>query len=390
MTKPINAQVAIVGGGIMGASAALALRKRGVHVVMIERDVCGSRSSGVNYGGVRRQGRSIAQLHLAQLAHEIWGLLPSIIGIDGEYVRSGHLKLARTEADMALLTSYRDRSVGFDLGLQLFGSAEIRARWPWLDKGFVGGSFCPEDGHANPRLVSPAFAQAARQLGAEVIENTKVERASHDGRNFTLECAGGIEVRSEILINCAGAWAGELAAQFGEDVPMMSAHPVMAVTEPLPQFMNLSLGMEGGGIYGRQVTRGNCVIGGTRGYALDCDRARASSDAIISVMRQALELLPALKHAHVIRTWSGTEGYISDRQPVISPSGTTPGLFHAFGFCGAGFQVGPAVGEVLSELVCDGKSATPIETFSIARFPGFGGDLSEAKNASPEKEGART
>ena len=78
--------------------------------------------------------------------------------------------------------------------------------------------------------------------------------------------------------------------------------------------------------------------------------------------------MPALRHAHIIRTWSGTEGYLPDREPIIGPSATTPGLFHGFGFAGAGFQIGPAVGEVLAELVRDGVSSTPINAFSISRF----------------------
>jgi sarcosine oxidase subunit beta len=69
----------------------------------------------------------------------------------------------------------------------------------------------------------------------------------------------------------------------------------------------------------------------------------------------------------VIRSWSGTEGYLPDRQPVLGPSATTPGLIHGFGFCGAGFQLGPAVGEVLAELVHEGRTPTAIDAFSITR-----------------------
>ena len=76
-----------------------------------------------------------------------------------------------------------------------------------------------------------------------------------------------------------------------------------------------------------------------------------------------------LRGAHIIRTWSGTEGFLPDRLPVIGPSRTTPGLFHAFGFAGGGFQLGPAVGAVLADLVRDGRSTTPIEAFSVSRFP---------------------
>ena len=368
MTEQRACDVAIIGGGIVGASAALALRRMGFSVTLLERDRCGSRSSGVNYGGVRRQGRPLSQLALSQRAHEIWGRLPELIGTDGEYLRSGHLKIARSEADLASLEAYRERSRGFGMGLQMLSADMLRQHYPWLGARAVGGSFCPEDGHANPRLVSPAFARAALEMGANIREQTRVDSMVHDGRQFVLSSGTALQVRSTFLLNCAGAWAGAVAAHFGEAVPMVSSHPVMAVTEPLPMFMNLSLGVEGGGIYARQAPRGNCVIGGSQGYALDADRARPSREALSLVLQRTVELLPRLRHGHIIRSWSGTEGYLPDREPVVGPSSTTPGLFHGFGFAGAGFQIGPAVGEVLADLVQGGTTRTPIAAFSITRF----------------------
>jgi len=161
MSPAQHFDVAIVGGGIVGTSAALALRRLGKSVLVMERDVCGSRSSGVNYGGVRRQGRSLVQLPLSQRAHVIWGRLPELIGTDGEYIRSGHLKIARTEADLASLQAYRDKSQAHGLDLQIIGGDALRKTYPWLGERVLGGSLCAEDGHANPRLVSPAFARAA-------------------------------------------------------------------------------------------------------------------------------------------------------------------------------------------------------------------------------------
>src|SRR5471030_544067 len=104
--------VIVLGGGIVGASAALMLAQKGQRVALVERDFCGSHSSGVNYGGVRRQGRPLHQLPLSQRAHEIWARLPELIGIDGEYQRSGHLKLARSLDDLAALQAYADSSQG--------------------------------------------------------------------------------------------------------------------------------------------------------------------------------------------------------------------------------------------------------------------------------------
>lgn len=368
-TERISTEVAIVGGGIMGASAALFLRRMGIPVVVLERDLCGSRSSGVNYGGVRRQGRPPSQLPLSQRAHAIWGELPALVGIDGEYVRSGHLKLARSAKDLASLEAYRERTRGFGMDLEILSAEAVRVRCPWLGTAAVGGSLCPQDGQANPRLVSPAFARAAQRLGADVREGTRVDEVAHDGNGFVLRSEGSkLEVRARVLLNCAGAWAGRIAAQFGDVVPMESGHPQMAVTEPLAPFMSFSLGVEGGGVYARQVARGNCVIGGGRGIALDELRARASGLELGSLMQQAVDLLPPLKHAHIIRTWSGTEGYLPDRLPVIGPSTTTPSLFHAFGFAGGGFQLGPGVGAVLADLAQGGATDTPIDAFSVSRF----------------------
>lgn len=366
--RVIDTDVAIVGGGIVGASAALALRRRGVDVVLLERDLCGSRSSGVNYGGVRRQGRPLSQLPLAQRAHEIWANLPALLGTDGEYQRTGHFKIARSEADLASLEKYQAMSRDFGLGIELLSGPRLRERCPWLGGRAVGGSLCADDGQANPRLVSPAFALAARRAGAQIFERSPLDEVTHDGQQFTLRSGQALLVRAPVLLNCAGAWAGPLAAQFGEAVPLQSGHPAMAVTEPLPYFMQWSLGVEGGGIYCRQVARGNLVLGGGSGVGLDADRARSERSAIAALAVQAIELLPALKHAHFIRTWSGTEGYLPDRQPVLGQSRTTPGLIHGFGFAGAGFQIGPAVGEVLAELARDGRSSTPIDAFAIERF----------------------
>ena len=196
--------VIVLGGGIVGASAALMLAQKGQRVALVERDFCGSHSSGVNYGGVRRQGRPLHQLPLSQRAHQLWADLPGLIGIDGEYVRSGHLKLARSHADFAALQAYAEQTQGFDLGLQLLDYAELRARFPWVGDIAVGASLCPEDGHANPRLVSPAFARAAKQRGAHLYEQSLVTRIEHDGQDFQVHCANGLHLQAPWLLNLQG------------------------------------------------------------------------------------------------------------------------------------------------------------------------------------------
>src|SRR5450631_649050 len=368
MNRRIDTDVAIIGGGLVGSSAALALRGMGLSVALLDKGFCGAQASGVNYGGVRRQGRPPEQLPLSQRAHAIWPRLKALIGNDGEYLRSGHLKLARSEADMASLEAYTDQVASFGLDLELIGHNEARRRFG-LGGDIVGASFCPGDGHANPRLVATAFAAAARRAGAEVLENTPVTCVAKRGEAFALEARGGVELTARTVINSAGAWADTFAGAFDEPVPLTRTYPSMVVTEPLEPILAVNIGMEGGGIYGRQVARGNCVIGGERGLPLvDPDFSRPRSEGVLAIMQRAAELFDGLRHAHAIRFWSGTEATMPDRNPVLGPSATTPGLIHAFGFSGAGFQIAPGVGEVLAEIVCDGRSRTPIDAFAIDRF----------------------
>jgi sarcosine oxidase, subunit beta len=369
MSEHVAADVAIVGGGTAGCSTALHLRGRGVKVVLLERGVCGGQASGVNYGGVRQQGRDLTELPLARRSREMWGRLAEIVGNDCEFVASGHIKLARSDANMAELEAYREAVRPYALTLELIGRSELRARYPFLGEAAVGGSLCADDGQANPRLVAPAFARAARAAGADLREHTNVTAIEHDGTRFLLRTEGDVEVRAPTLVNVAGAWGHEIAARFGESAPEDVSAPNMCVTEPVPYFMVPNFGVCGGGLYVRQIPRGNVIFGGGRGIA-DRERLRAYPVATttLDACRQAIALVPRLVHVQIIRTWTGIEGYMPDNLPVIGPSRTTPGLFHAFGFSGHGFQLGPVMGAVLSELILDGATPTPIAAFDIGRF----------------------
>jgi sarcosine oxidase subunit beta len=369
MIRTGQADVAIVGGGLMGCAAAIALRRRGRSVVLLEQGWCGAQASGVNYGGVRRQGRALVQLPLAQRAQAIWQDLAAMLESDIEYVRSGHLKLAGNAVDMDELCVYRDRVAPYGLALQVLSRDEVRRRYPCFSDQVAGASLSPDDGQANPRLLAAAYARAARRAGVVVHEHSAVQMARVAQGHFELETVTGVQVIAQQLVNCAGAWGAQLAAWFGETVPIGHLHPNMLVTEPLPPLFAINIGVVGGGFYARQVARGNVVIGGGRTTGqLSLSGNRPSCDASRRALTQATRFVPAISQAMIIRSWTGVEGDTPDRQPILGSSMTTPGLHHGFGFSGAGFQVAPAVGEVLAELVCDGRSATPIAAFRIDRF----------------------
>ena len=360
--------MAIIGGGIAGCAAAVAVREAGLRVVLLEKRLCGAGASGVNFGGVRQQGRDLAELPLARRARPIWDRLNERLGEDVEFVASGHLKLARSEADMAQLEAHARVAAGYGLRLELHGRAAVHALAPWLGDGVVGGSLCAEDGHANPRVVGPAYARLARRLGADVREHADVITAARSGDGFETATAQ-LEVRSRFLVNCAGVAAGTVAGWFGERAPVRPLVPNMLVTEPLPFFIDRSIGVCGGGVYLRQIARGNVILGGGDGWAdAECLRSRPLTRTTLAALDEALAIVPALAGGHVIRTWTGIDGEMPDIIPVIGFSSTTPNLVHAFGFSGHGFQLGPVVGEIIAELVTQGGSASPLEPFAIERF----------------------
>ena len=360
--------VGIVGGGIVGCSAALHLRRRGVSVVLFERRAAGSQASGVNYGGVRQQGRPLPELPLARRSRRTWSQLPALIGTDCEFADTGHLKLARTESEMAELEIYAEQARPYGLDLRLIGRRELRAEYPWLGSAVIGGSLCSEDGQANPRLLAPAFSRAARAAGATILEGTTVSQITR-GQAFVVRTSSGATVSVARLVNAAGAWGATVASWFNENVPEVTIAPNMGVTEPVSYFLKPNLGVCGGSVYARQIPRGNVIFGGGHGVAnLEEIHSRPSPDVTSKTARAAVELIPALASTHIIRTWTGIEGRIRDGFPVLGPSRTTPELVHAFGFCGRGFALGPGVGEIVADLLLDGATMTPIDVFRVGRF----------------------
>ncbi len=369
MTEHLLVDVAIVGGGTAGCAAALHLRQHGLAVCLLEKGALGSQASGVNFGGVRQQGRDIAELPLSRRSHAVWGRLKELVGADCEFVASGHIKLARNEADLAELEAYAAAAADHGLALQMIGRNRLREEYPWLGEAVIGASLAPQDGQANPRLVAPAFGRAARAAGADMREFTRVLEAARDGERFTVRCDTGLEVQSAFLVNTAGAWGGEIARHFGEKVPIATTAPNMLVTEPLPFFMNRSIGVCGGDVYLRQVARGNVIFGGGEGWAdLERERSRPLAEVSAGAIEKALAVAPRLRSALVIRNWTGIEGQMPDLIPVIGFSRTTPGLIHAFGFSGHGFQLGPVIGIIIDELIRTGRSQSPLGPFDIGRF----------------------
>ncbi|AQW31284.1 NAD(P)/FAD-dependent oxidoreductase [Ralstonia syzygii subsp. celebesensis] len=373
-TTAHDTDVLVLGGGLMGTTTAFFLRQHGLSVTLLERELVGRQASGTNFGNVRRQGRALHQMPLANRARAVWGRVKALLGEDLEFVPYGHLRVCYTEAQAAVLEQHARDVKPLGLDLELFTAEQLRQRWGIFAPGVVAGSYSPQDGHANPRLAGPAFARAARRAGAHIVEHAEVMQVERDANGFVAHTADGRRFRAPQMLVACGAWSNRMAEQFGEGVPLEARGPQMGVTEPLPYAIGPSIGLsspiEHEGLYFRQIARGNIVFGGGLKGPAHADRIRAyvKPDNVLRQLRELCRFVPAFEHVQLIRVWSGIEGYTADWQPVMGPSAKVPGLHYAFGFNGEGFAISPGVGETMAELIATGHTSIPLEPYAIGRF----------------------
>lgn len=373
-----RSDVLVLGGGLVGSSAAFFLRRRGLSVTLLERERVGRQASGVNFGNVRRQGRALAQVPLANRARAVWGQAQALLGEDLEFEPLGHLRVGWTDERADAFEQHARDVRALGLELEVLGREQLAARYGLFAPGIVAGSLSPRDGHANPRLAGPAFARAARREGAEVIEDAEVAHVARTGsEGYAVQTRDGRTFRAARLLLACGAWSQPLAAQLGEQVVIQARGPQMGVTEPLPWAIGPSIGVsthvKHEGLYFRQVRRGNVVFGGgLHGPAsTETGLAQVLPHHTLGQLHELRRIAPRFAQVQLIRVWSGVEGYTTDLQPVMGAT-SLPGAYVAFGFCGEGFALGPGVGDVMAELIDTGATSTPIDAFSPARFRAAG------------------
>jgi sarcosine oxidase subunit beta len=362
--------VLIIGGGIHGCSTALHLARRGLKPAVIEKNWVGRHASGVNAGGVRTLLRDTAEIPLALAARELWHRIAELVDDDCGYRTVGQVAIAENADDLARLEA-RAGVVG-QLGHdheELIDRDELRHLVPALAPHCVGGLVARQDGFASPYHTTLAFKQKAQALGAKVFEGTRAQALDHRGGTWRL-ASGTESFEAPVLVNCAGAWAGEAAALMGDKAPLVPISPMMMVTGRVPHFLDPVVLGAGRPLSLKQMPNGTVVIGG--GYLARGDPARETSRIDFAGVRQSADtvrgMFPALAEAPIVRCWAGFEGRMPDDIPVIGPSAAAANAFHAFGFSGHGFQLGPIVGRILADLVVDGDTDLPIDAFAITRF----------------------
>jgi sarcosine oxidase subunit beta len=361
----------VIGGGLHGCSAALHLAKRGARVAVLEKNHVARHASGVNAGGVRRLGRHLAEVPLSVASMELWHRIGDLVDDDCGFERNGQVKVAESAAEFDELRARVEElnRHGFTHE-ELVDAAELRRLVPAISEHCVGGIVSRDDGAANPYRTTFAFKRKAETSGVRFLEETPVARVERAGSGWRVTTAAGEPHEAAVVVNCAGAWADRIAAQLGEAVALEPIAPMLMITTPVRPFLKPVIGATRRPLSFKQFANGTVLIGG--GYRGTPERDRDWTDldfaGLATSARTVWDLFPVMREAEIVRAWAGIEGRMPDDIPVIGPSSTSEGVFHAFGFSAHGFQLGPIVGSIIAELATSGRTNLPIAAFRIDRF----------------------
>ncbi len=353
---PERAEVVVVGGGVMGAATLHYLAELGCSsAVLLERDALGTGSTGHCAGGVHtlfsdelnvRIGLECIRRLEAQA--EEWKL---DLRLDGYlFLLDDAADLSRFEADLVVQEA-------FGIATRVLTPDEARAIVPQLETGdLCGAVFNPVAGTVTPEYVVQGCARSAAARGAEIVQSCPVTRiVAERGRVTGVETARGTVATGRVILT-TGAWAAELAATAGLDLPVEPERRHMFFTEDAPEFpaaVPLTIDFGSGFYFHRE---GAALVFGGREQSLD---------AIAPV---AARRLPALVELGVRSSWWGLYEMSPDHNALIGAAAEPVGLLYATGFSGHGFQQGLVVGEHLAQRALGLEPSFDLSQFSVERF----------------------
>lgn len=369
-----NAEIIIIGGGIIGCATAYYLAKNGVKdVIVLEgSDFMGNGGSSRNGGGVRQSGRDVRELPLVMYGiKNLWPHLSEELEVDCEYHQDGNLRLGKTEAHKATLTKLADNARGVGLDVRMIDGDEVRQINPYLSHEVTCASWCPTDGHANPLTTILGFYKMARQLGVRFITGEPVVSLGMVRGKIRKVVTPNNTYEGEKVLVAAGLDSRPILTSVGIDIPMTNSLLEALVTEAEPHMFDQMLGTAEADFYGHQTKHGSFVFGGSSGlerYNKDNGTPVTNSKTAPCICRGIMKYFPDLAKAKIVRTWAGWMDASSDGVPSLGKVDEVPGLYVACAFNGHGFGIAPAAGEQLAKLMITGTTDISLDELRYDRY----------------------
>jgi len=418
-TLPSRADIVIIGGGIIGTSAALFLAQRGVSVALVEKGHIAGEQSSRNWGWCRKMVRDPREIPLVIESLRLWQGMNELVEAETGFRTCGIMYLADKAEDLARLEPWLDHAREYQLDTRVIGGAEVARLLPGAAKPWAGALYTASDGKAEPQMAAPAIAEAARRHGAAILTGCAARGIETAGGRVSAVVTekGRIACGSAVL--AGGAWSRLFCGNLGIDLPQLKVLGSVMRTEPLDGGPEISAS---GGLFGYRKRRDGGYTVATLGvrtidlvpdsfrllpqylpsarlhwqklrfrvgrrfaeewrqprrWALDqpspFELVRVlDPDADPYVLERArasiAEAFPAFRGVAVAESWGGMIDVMPDAIPVISAVDSLPGFFIATGFSGHGFGIGPGAGRLVADMATGAPAIVDPAPFRLSRF----------------------
>ncbi|KPW81617.1 D-amino acid oxidase [Pseudomonas cannabina] len=416
---PAEADVVVIGGGIIGAFTAYYLAKRGMKVALVEKGRIGAEQSSRNWGWCRQQNRDARELPMATKSLDLWEQFGADTGEQTGFTRCGLLYLSNDEKELAGWASWGEFARTVNVETHMLSAEQAAERGKATGKHWKGGVFSPSDGIADPSRAAPAVARAIMALGSTVHQGCAVRGVETEGGRLSAVVTEKGTIRTRIAVLSAGAWASSFCRQYGIRFPQASIRQtVLSVSPPdgeIPSALHtagVSMTRRFDGSYTLAISgRGrvdvtpqllgfatqflpmfqrrwrNLAPGGLEGlrsgheswkrWRLDqptpMEKMRIldpkpDASAVELTYKRAVELIPLLKATSIKAAWAGYVDSPPDGVPGIGEMASLPGLVLAAGFSGHGFGIGPGAGHLIADIVSGAKPIVDPRPYHPDRF----------------------
>jgi sarcosine oxidase subunit beta len=367
-----KADVVIIGGGIIGAAVAFYLgrAKYGQIVVLEKERFWGAGSTSKAAGGIRAQFSSKANIEMSMLSEKLFCRFKEDTGYDALFDRVGYLFLLSDDNEVIEFKKSYDLQRSCGLNVELLKPEDIGQYAPHCRVDDIKlATFCKDDGLGDPHEFLQGYEKADRQMGVDIcLESEVTGFVISSGKITGVKTSAGT-ISTSLVINCAGAYAGEIGKMLGVNVPVLPYRRQCVTTGPLDfvqPFFPMVVDVKSG-LYCHKESKGLLLGWADKAVKPSFD-VSIDPDYTDAILERALDRIPQLETAEVANQWAGLYETTPDHRAIIGWEPTIEGVFHVAGFSGHGFMHAPAAGVVTAEIVAGKKPSIDITELSPLRF----------------------
>jgi sarcosine oxidase subunit beta len=372
MNLPTTANIVIIGGGVMGASAAYHLAQRGMKdIILLEKEnYFGTGATGRCAGGVRYQFSTEINVNLSIASLPMLERFKEEIGQDISYKQCGYLLAATNEKEVNVFKHNVEMQNRLGVPTELLSGDEVRRRLPLMKfDDALAGTFNQKDGTVDPNSVVMGYISAAQKMGAQAFPGVEVIGIGSKGENVEDVQTSIGTIKTRMVLNAAGPWAGQIGQMAGVHLPIIPLRRQMFTTSPLKEIpddfpfvidfaRSLYFHREGAGL----------LIGMSNQNELPGFDQNVDDDFELINLDAAIERMPVVEKAQRASHWAGLYEVTPDAHPIFGNTSLN-GFFICAGFSGHGFMHGPISGKLMSEFILDGKfSSVDVSMLDLKRF----------------------